>query len=83
MTAKIIDLKERKDEDKPYVRFYRDFVECDFCGQLTRGRVYEDSQEITCGSCNATLWEFESDIAIAFEPDCEIFSMENMDVEED
>ena len=50
MTAEIINLDQRKDEERPYVRFYRDFIECDFCGQLTRGRVYEDSQEITCGS---------------------------------
>ena len=85
MTAKIIDLKERKDEERPYVRFYRDFIECDFCGQLTRGRVYEDSQEIICGSCHATLWEVEDDIAISFESDgnLRVGDMENLLAEED
>ena len=43
---------------KDYVRFYDDFVECDFCGQQTRGRVYEGSQQIVCGACNAPFFEF-------------------------
>jgi len=51
-----------------FVRFYRDYIECDFCGELTKGRVYEDSQEIICGSCNSVLFEFEtSDEAIIVE----------------
>ena len=85
MTAEIINLDKRKGDEKPYVRFYRDFIECDFCGQLTRGRVYEDSQEITCGSCHSTLWEFEDDIAISFESDgnLRVVDMEGLLVEED
>lgn len=43
---------------KDYVRFYDDFVECDFCGQLTRGRVYEGSQQIECGACGTAFFEF-------------------------
>lgn len=43
---------------KDYVRFYDDFVECDFCGQLTRGRVYEGSQKIECGACGVAFFEF-------------------------
>lgn len=59
-----------------YVRFYRDFIECDWCGQLTRGRVYEGTQEIVCGACNSVLYEFETtEEEIVFEPevdeDCE------------
>ena len=55
---------------KKFVRFYRDYIECDFCGQLTRGRVYEDSQEIVCGSCNSSMFEFEtSEEQIVFEID--------------
>jgi|TARA_R110001606_G_C15019823_1_gene609611 hypothetical protein len=55
-----------------FVRFYKDFIECDFCGQHTKGRVYEDSQEIVCGSCNSVLFEFkdeEDDFMIVFRPD--------------
>ena len=55
-----------------FVRFYKDYIECDFCGQLTRGRVYEDSQEIVCGSCNASMFEFgttEPDIDFELEDD--------------
>lgn len=55
---------------KRYVRFYKDFVECDFCGQQTRGRVYEGSQQVTCGSCSAVLIEVNHDqLDITFEPD--------------
>ena len=43
---------------KDYVRFYDDFVECDFCGQLTRGRVYEGTQKIVCGACDSVFFEF-------------------------
>jgi hypothetical protein len=34
-----------------YVRFYKDFVPCDFCGQPSRGRVYDLTQRVVCGSC--------------------------------
>jgi len=52
-SAKIIQMPK-----KDYVRFYDDFVECDFCGQLTRGRVYEGSQQIECGACGTPFFEF-------------------------
>lgn len=53
-----------------YVKFYRDFIECDFCGQLTRGRVYDGCQEIVCGACNSVLFEFETtEEEIVFELD--------------
>ena len=55
---------------KRYVRFYRDYVECDFCGQQTRGRVYEGSQQVTCGACHSVLVEVNHDeIGVLFEPD--------------
>lgn len=52
-----------------YVRFWPDFIECDWCGQLTRGRVYEDSGEVCCGSCKTVLYEFPlTDSYIEFTP---------------
>ena len=61
----LLDFPSRK-----YVRFYRDYVECDWCGQLTRGRVYEGSQEIVCGACEGVMFEFETtEEDIVFEPD--------------
>ncbi len=55
---------------KRYVRFYRSYHECDFCGQQTRGRVYEGTQQVTCGACDAVLIEAEHrEIEIVFEPD--------------
>ena len=42
-----------------YTNFYTDddgHVECDFCGQLTRGRVYDDEPNLVyCGSCHGLL----------------------------
>lgn len=53
-----------------FVRFYKDYVECDFCGQLTRGRVYDGAQEIVCGACNSSIYEFyTSDCEVTFEPE--------------
>jgi hypothetical protein len=56
-SSKVVQFPEQKD----YVRFYDDFVECDFCGQLTRGRVYEGSQKITCGACHTPFFEFHTE----------------------
>jgi hypothetical protein len=41
----------------PFVRFYAEYIECDFCGEPTRGRVYDGEQEVVCGSCNRALIE--------------------------
>ena len=39
-----------------YKRYYKDFVSCDFCGQLTRGRVYpEKAHAVFCGACNKVI----------------------------
>ena len=40
-----------------FVRFYEEYIECDFCGQHTRGRVYDGTQCVLCGSCGHTLIE--------------------------
>jgi len=65
--ADVIDFPSKK-----FVRFYKDYIECDFCGQMTRGRVYEGAQEIVCGACNSAIYEFYTDDEeVVFEPDFE------------
>jgi hypothetical protein len=44
---------------RDYVRFYVEFVDCDFCGEATRGRVYDGEQEVVCGSCGSVLIDVE------------------------
>jgi hypothetical protein len=35
---------------------YNYYVECDFCGQLTRGRVYESAKtKVRCGACDRCI----------------------------
>lgn len=48
---------QRFSSEYPSVRFYAEYIECDFCGEPTRGRVYEGEQEVVCGSCHRTLIE--------------------------
>lgn len=39
-----------------FERHYSDFIECDWCGRATRGRIYsEDPLKVRCGSCNRTI----------------------------
>jgi len=38
-----------------YKPWYTDLVPCDFCGQLTRGRVYAGANQVVCGSCNTVI----------------------------
>ena len=41
-----------------YTQVFHRFVNCDFCGVYTRGRIYEDEPEvIRCGSCHYPLSE--------------------------
>ena len=42
-------------KDRSFHSFYEGFIECDFCGQQTRGRVYNGSSKVTCGACHAVL----------------------------
>ena len=46
-------------DDRRFVRFFRDYVICDWCFQPTRGRVYEETQTISCGVCKQPLLEIE------------------------
>ena len=38
-----------------YKRFYGSHIQCDFCGQLTRGRRFAKGTEVLCGSCSRVL----------------------------
>ncbi len=38
-----------------YRRFYKSHVQCDFCGQLTRGRLFPSERVVRCGSCDRVL----------------------------
>lgn len=38
-----------------YRRFYKSHVQCDFCGQLTRGRLFPSERVVRCGSCGRVL----------------------------
>ena len=40
-----------------YEQHYDRHVSCDFCGQLTRGRIWEGEKEVKCGSCHHVLTE--------------------------
>ncbi len=42
-------------KDRSYFNFYEAFIDCDFCGQQTRGRVYNGSDNVKCGACDAVL----------------------------
>ena len=42
-------------KDRSYYNFYEGFIDCDFCGQQTRGRVYNGSSKVKCGACHAVL----------------------------
>ena len=63
----VIKMPSRK-----FVRFWPEHIECDFCGALTRGRVYEDSAEVSCGACHSVMYEFPLiEPYIEFIPECE------------
>ena len=35
---------------------YNRLVECDFCGQQTRGRIYEETRtKVRCGACDRVI----------------------------
>ncbi len=37
----------------PFVRFFEKPVECDFCGNKTRGRVFDSEEEVVCSECDS------------------------------
>tara|TARA_R110000850_G_scaffold24798_1_gene72114 strand:+ start:90 stop:266 length:177 start_codon:yes stop_codon:yes gene_type:complete len=39
-----------------YVKYYHDFIDCDWCGMMTRGRIYkEEPAHVRCGACDREL----------------------------
>jgi hypothetical protein len=43
-------------ERSDYTRHHAAFIECDFCGSLTRGRIYKVEPEIVrCGACHRAI----------------------------
>lgn len=43
-----------------YTQYYTRHVECDFCGQMTRGRRWATNpHKILCGSCGGELFRIE------------------------
>lgn len=42
--------------ERDYERHYDKFVDCDFCGQATKGRIYPDRPTaVHCGACNRVI----------------------------
>lgn len=42
--------------DCDHDRHYSDYIECDFCGRATRGRIpAEDPYKVYCSSCNRVI----------------------------
>lgn len=45
-----------------YEQHYERHIECDFCGAMTRGRIWEDDpKNIKCGACHNVLFEKGTD----------------------
>ena len=42
-----------------YWRYYEKHIDCDWCGKQTRGRVYKDRTDVSCGSCDRQLKELD------------------------
>ena len=40
-----------------YKRHWKTFISCDYCGEQTRGRIYEDDHktDVYCGACHRVL----------------------------
>ena len=58
--AEVVDLDA---QERDYVRFFRNYVDCDWCGMQTRGRVYEETQTIVCSACRKPLLEIGEDVS--------------------
>jgi len=54
----VINLEE---QERDWVRFFREHWDCDWCGMPTRGRVYEETQTVVCSACRKPLLEIDSD----------------------
>ncbi len=42
-----------------YLRYYVKHIDCDWCGEQTRGRVYKGRTDVSCGSCDRQLKELD------------------------
>jgi len=38
-----------------FVRFFKDYVTCENCGEETRGRVYTETQAVVCSKCKEVI----------------------------
>jgi uncharacterized protein with PIN domain len=43
-----------------FIRYYENFIDCDWCGAMTRGRVYKEfPTHVRCGACDRELKEID------------------------
>ena len=40
-----------------FLRYYDNYIDCDWCGAVTKGRVYEGRTDVSCGCCDRQLLE--------------------------
>ena len=45
-----------------FVRFFSDYVICDYCGVETRGRCYAETQQVVCSSCKGVLLDIDENM---------------------
>lgn len=43
------------------VRFFKEYVVCDYCHAETRGLVYSESQQVVCSACKGVLLDYDVD----------------------
>ena len=60
--------------DRKFVRFFSNPVECEDCGEETSGYVFENSQQVVCSRCRGVMLEAEvervtTDMVIIFTPE--------------
>lgn len=49
-----------KNKQPEYKRHHPAFIECDFCGSLTRGRIYDvEPETVRCGACHRAIQTIE------------------------
>lgn len=69
LVSNVIGINDRK-----FVRFFAEPVECEDCGEDTLGYVFENSQQIVCSHCRSVMLELErervtTDMVIIFTPE--------------
>jgi len=43
-----------------FVRFFKEYIVCEECGEETRGRVYSESQQVVCSKCKGVLLDADA-----------------------